>query len=309
MVIFGLGGTCRNPFDLKEGSSGSSAGSACATAAGLLPFTLGTETYGSIVSPCIRCGATGLRPTFGRVARNGVMALCWSLDKIGPICRSVLDTALVLKAINGSDPRDPCSIDQPLTFDPSQSANGLRLGYDPTAVTDAHDNAALEAAHDAGATLVKIRMPDIDSSPLLVPLFVEAAAAFEELTRSNQDDLLAWQDDDAWPNTFRQSWLIPAVELVQASRVRRQVMETMHSWMNSEFDAILCPAFGDLLLITNATGHPSLVLRTGMEKGTPIGTTLIGRLFDEGTLLRLGMAIEEKLGVAPIRPPYTSTAP
>ena len=302
-----FGGTCKNPFDPEEGSSGSSAGSASATAAGLIPFTLGTETYGSIVSPCMRCGATGLRPTFGRVARNGVMALCWTLDKIGPICRTVLDTALVLRAINGSDPLDPSSIDRSFTFDPADSVRGLRLGYHPASLTEKHDLAALHAARTCGATIVEVEKLDIDNTPLLIPLFVEAAAAFEELTRSNQDDLLSWQDDEAWPNSFRQSWLIPAVELVQASRVRRQIMEEMHTWMNDKVDAIICPAFDDLLLITNATGHPSLVMRTAIqENGKPIGTTLIGRLFDEGTLCRLGMAIEAILGVAYTRPPLTT---
>ena len=302
-----FGGTCKNPFDPEEGSSGSSAGSASATAAGLIPFTLGTETYGSIVSPCMRCGATGLRPTFGRVARNGVMALCWTLDKIGPICRTVLDTALVLRAINGSDPLDPSSIDRSFTFDPSDSASGLRLGYHPASLTEKHDLAALHAARACGATIVEVEKLDIDNTPLLIPLFVEAAAAFEELTRSNQDDLLSWQDDEAWPNSFRQSWLIPAVEHVQASRVRRQIMEEMHTLMNDKVDAIICPAFDDLLLITNATGHPSLVMRTAIqENGKPIGTTLIGRLFDEGTLCRLGMAIEANLGVAYTRPPLTT---
>ena len=207
-----FGGTCKNPFDPEEGSSGSSAGSACATAAGLLPFTLGTETYGSIVSPCMRCGSTGLRPTFSRVARTGVMALCWSLDKIGPICRSVLDTALVLNAINGSDAGDPSSVNQPFYFDPTQSVKGLRVGYSSEQIKDKHDLAALEAINATGASIVEVETPNIENSTLLIPLFVEAAAAFEELTRSDQDDLLVWQDDEAWPNSFRQTWFIPAIE-------------------------------------------------------------------------------------------------
>lgn len=305
------GGTCRNPFNPEEGSSGSSAGSASATAAGLVPFTLGTETYGSIVSPSMRCGTTGLRPTFGRVARNGVMALCWSLDKIGPICRSVLDTAIVLKAINGADPLDPSSVDEPFDFDPAVDARGLRLGYDPdwfaNEASDA-DKAALEEARRAGVRLVEVKLPEMNTAPLLIPLFAEASAAFEELTRSNADDTLAWQDDEAWPNTFRQSWFIPATELIQASRVRRQVMDVMHEFMNTDIDAIICPAFAaNLLLITNATGHPSLVLRTGFkDDGSPTGTTLIGRLFDEGTLCRIGHALEQGLDVASRRPELTS---
>jgi Asp-tRNA(Asn)/Glu-tRNA(Gln) amidotransferase A subunit family amidase len=306
-----FGGMCRNPFDPEQGSSGSSAGSASATAAGLVAFSLGTETYGSIVSPCVRCGATGLRPTFGRVARNGVMALCWSLDKIGPICRSVLDTAIVLKAINGADPLDPSSVDEPFNFDPAQQASGLRLGYDPSwfkGETAPADLAAVEAARKAGVKLVEVTLPEINSAPLLVPLFTEAAASFEQLTRSDGDDLLTWQDDNAWPNSFRRSWFIPAIELVQASRVRRQVMDLMHEFMNRGIDAIICPAFAaNLTLITNATGHPSLVMRTGFrEKGRPTGTTLIGRLFDEGTLCRIGNAIERELDVASRRPELTS---
>ncbi len=303
-----FGGTCKNPFDVSEGSSGSSAGPACATAAGLLPFTLGTETYGSIVSPCMRCGTTGLRPTFGRVARTGVMALCWSLDKIGPICRSVLDTAIVLDVIHGEDSGDPSSVSEPFHFDASQGAKGLRVGYDPALFggpTEQFDRAALHAAEQAGATLVKTSLPNIDNTVLLIPLLVEAAAAFEELTRSNQDDLLVWQDDDAWPNTFRQSWLIPAIEHVQAGRLRREIMGQMHEWMNGEFDAFLTPSFSDLLLTTNGTGHPALVLRTGMPNGKPVGTTLIGRLFDEGTLCRVGMAIESQLNFSSERPNLT----
>ena len=256
----------------------------------------------------MRCGATGLRPTFGRVARTGVMALCWSLDKIGPICRSVLDTALVLDVINGSDSGDPSSVTMPLHFDASQGVKGLRLGYDPAlfdGTTKQHDLAALRAAETAGATLVETTMPKIDNTLLLIPLLVEAAAAFEELTRSNQDDLLVWQDDDAWPNSFRQTWFIPAIEHVQASRLRRKIMEQMHDWMNDSFDAFLTPSFSDLLLTTNGTGHPALVMRSGMQEGKPVGTTLIGRLFDEGTLCRFGMAIESELNVSDIRPSDT----
>ena len=295
------GGTCRNPFDTEQGSSGSSAGSAAATAAGLVPFSLGSETLGSIVSPCDRCGATGLRPTFGRVSRNGVMALCWSMDKIGPITRSVLDSALVLDAINGASPGDPCSVDEPFYFDAGQTPRGLRVGYDPSWFADG--NRALRVLREAGTELVPIELPAIETAPLMVPLFAESAAAFEELTRSGRDDELEWQADAAWPNTFRQSWFIPAIELIQASRVRRQVMRTMESFMNDRFDAIIAPPFTDLLVVTNSTGHPTLVMRSGFsEQGRPESITLVGRLFDEGTLCRLGGALERGLAVNGRRP-------
>ena len=303
------GGTCKNPFDITEGSSGSSAGSASATAAGLLPFTLGSETYGSIVSPCMRCGATGLRPTFGRVPRTGVMALCWSLDKVGPICRSVFDTAIILQAINGADSGDCSSVTQPLALPSGQSIKGIRIGYDPSIMkgpTSKADYAALHAARDAGAILIETTIPEINHDLLLIPLLAESAAAFEELTRSNQDDVLSWQDDDAWPNTFRKSWFIPAIEHIQANRVRRKAMEKMDSWMKNSFDVFLSPAFSNLLLITNNTGHPALVLRSSMTKGKPIGTTLIGKLFDEGTICEVGMAIEQNLNIAKQRPSLTS---
>ena len=296
-----FGGTCKNPFDTNQGSSGSSAGSASATAAGLVPFTLGTETYGSIVSPCDRCGATGLRPTFGRVARNGVMALCWSMDKIGPITRSVLDTALVLKAINGADPADPCSVSEPFHFDPGSSAQGLRVGFNPEQFEEGDQ--VLEVLRMKKIELIPIEFPNIDTSPLLIPLFAESTACFEELTRSGKDDELSWQEDAAWPNTFRQSWFISAVELLQASRVRRQVMETMESFMGGPFDAIVCPPFDDLLLTTNSTGHPSVVVRRGFTaEGRPESVTLIGRLFDEGTLCRIGRALEDGLNANQRRP-------
>ncbi len=314
-----FGGTCKNPFDLEEGSSGSSAGSASATAAGLLPFTLGSETYGSIVSPCMFCGTTGLRPTFGRVARTGVMALCWSLDKIGPICRTVLDTALVLEAINGADIGDPSSRTLPFKFNPTENAKGLRLGFDPNEVMKPSEfgqrelyfekihPSVLDAAEKAGMKLVRVKKPDIDNTPLLIPLLSESAAAFEELTRSGRDDLLVNQEDSAWPNTFRQSWLIPAVEYIQASRYRREAMQKMHEWMNDSFDGFLTPGYSDLLLIANNTGQPATIQRTGMLNGKPLATTIIGRLFDESTILRMSMALESELGVFEHRPKLFST--
>ncbi|MHC4100209.1 MAG: amidase [Planctomycetota bacterium] len=301
-------GRTNNPWKLEQGSRGSSAGSAAATAAGLVGFALGTETYGSIVSPCMRCGTTGLRPTFGRVARTGAMALCWSLDKVGPICRTVEDCALVLEHLNGSDPGDPSSIDVPFEFEAGRPVGGLRLGYAPKwfegeRVTDA-ERRVLDAARGTGAELVEIELPDWPYDTLMTILRVEAAAAFEQLTLTDRDDELKWQAPKAWPNSFRQTRFAPGIEYVQAQRFRRQVMEMMAGKLR-DVDAMISPSFaGSLLMITNHTGHPSLTLRCGFrDDGTPRGITLWGRLFDEGTLCRLGMALEGKLNVWQQRPP------
>jgi len=299
-----FGGTTKNPWNIEQGSSGSSAGSASGTAAGLYAFSLGTETYGSIVSPSMRCGTTGLRPTFGRVARTGVMSLCWSLDKIGPICRSVQDTALVLAAINGSDSADASSVDEPFNYDSTQDARGLRVGWNPEWFEQAPeiDRLALDHLRDAGCELREVTLPDLPYSTLLIPLFAEAAAAFESLTRSNRDDELAWQAPEAWPNTFRQSWFVPAIEHVQAQRIRRRIMDAMADILQ-DVDALATPAFAaNLLLITNGTGHPALVLPTAFQGNQPHGFTLIGRLFDEGTLCRLGCALESRCGVSQRHP-------
>lgn len=302
-----FGGRTNNPWKLDQGSSGSSAGSAAATAAGLVGFALGTETLGSIVSPCMRCGTTGLRPTFGRVSRAGAMALCWSLDKVGPIARRAEDCALVLSVINGHDDADPASIDIPFSFDATRPVRGLRVGYDPAwfegeGANDL-DRAGLDAARRAGLDLVEVGLPDLPYGTLMTILIVEAAAAFEELTLTDRDDHLVWQEPEAWPNTFRRARFAPAIEYVQAQRFRRQVMEMMAQRLQ-RLDALISPSYaGSLLLITNNTGHPSLTLRCGFkEDGTPHGITLWGRRFDEGTLCRIGMALEEELGVWDRRP-------
>ena len=295
-----FGGRTNNPWNLKQGSSGSSAGSASGTVGGLMAFGLGTETLGSIISPAMVCGATGLRPTFGRVSKAGAMSLCWSLDKIGPICRSVNDTALVLAAINGLDTRDPSSVGIPFAHDAKQGVKGLRVGWNPAWFEGANpaDRAAIEHLRDAGCELVEVELPDLPYETLLIPLYAEAAAAFESLTRSDDDDLMTWQSPQAWPNTFRRSWFIPAIELVQADRVRRQVMDAMAEIMDT-VDALATPAFAaNLLLITNATGHPALVQPIAFDDGRPHGFTLIGRLFDEGTICRLGRALEARCDVA-----------
>jgi Asp-tRNA(Asn)/Glu-tRNA(Gln) amidotransferase A subunit family amidase len=303
-----FGGTCRNPWNPEQGSSGSSAGSASAVAAGCVPFAIGTETLGSIVSPSVRCGTTGLRPTFGRVARDGCMALCWSWDKVGPITRSVVDTGLVLAAINGSSDLDASSVEAPFHAPAADeaSAKGMTLAYDPRwfdgPAASARD--AIAAARDAGATVVE-RTLDLpgDPSVLLVSLMSEAAAAFEEMTRSGADDRLSWQADEAWPNSFRQTWFVPAIELVQVERLRRTFMHWMRGALDG-VDALILPPFaGGLLFVTNATGHPQLVLRGGFDgPGRPRAVSLIGHPFDEATLVRAGAAIEARLAVARERP-------
>ncbi len=300
-------GRTNNPWKLDQGSSGSSAGSAAATTAGLVGFSLGTETLGSIVSPCMRCGTTGLRPTFGRVARTGAMALCWSLDKIGSICRTAEDCALVLSAINGPDAGDPSSIAMPFNFDATQTVRGMRVGYSPKwfkgkRATDL-DRRVLEAARTVGLQLVEIDLPDWPYDTLMTILLVEAAACFEELTLNDRDDELVWQKPEAWPNTFRQTRFVPAIEYVQAQRFRRSVLEMMAERF-ADIDVMISPSFaGSLLLITNNTGHPSLTLRCGFkDDGTPHGITLWGGLFDEGTLCRIGMALERELDVWHKRP-------
>ena len=312
-----MGRRTRNPWNPAEGSSGSSAGSAAATAAGLCAFAIGTETLGSIVSPSERCGATGLRPTFGRVSRAGAMALCWSLDKVGPICRAAADAALVLAALNGADPADPGSIAAPFAFDPDADLSGARVGYLPgtiPATGPARD--ALDAIGALGFETAPVALPELPYGSLLQILYVEAAAAFEDLTLDGRDDLLTRQDPAAWPNLFRQARFTPAVDLVQLDRLRRRVMAALDAAFG-QVDFIVGPfGAGPLLVATNFTGHPCLHLRagfaqTGARDGgppgppvrTPQGVSLWSGLFDEGRLCALGMRLEAALGVAEERPP------
>lgn len=316
-------GITRNPFNPDEGSSGSSAGSASATAAGLAAFAIGTETLGSIVSPSNRCGSTGLRPSFGRVPRTGAMALCWSLDKVGPIVRYAADAAPVLAAMNGADPGDPSSLDHGFEADLSRPVRGMRVGYNPAWFDEgpAPDRDALDAARALGVELIEIEIPDKPYDTLLTTLEAEAAAAFEELTLQNLDDALRWQEEPAWPNTWRRARFASAVDLVNADRFRREVMVQMDE-MFSGLDAIIGPNFIDgMLLITNYTGQPQLAFRSGfIERPTrtifgapadesgetftvPMTTSLWAPLFEEGRMLALGQAIEAELGVADRRPP------
>ena len=324
-----FGGQTMNPWLLEEGASGSSAGPGAATAAGLVGFAIGSETGGSIIAPSMRCGITGLRPTYGRVPRTGAMTLCWSLDKLGPMARGVEDTMLVLQAISGADAGDLSSVPSRLDFDAGREVKGLRVGYFPAwmkenPATDV-DRAALETVKKLGMNTVEVTLPDWPYDSLNVILFAEAAAAFEELTLSGGLDQLKVQVPDAWPNSFRQARFLSAVDFVQADRFRRKVAQEM-ARVFSNVDLLLVPSLRDeMLVITNNTGHPSLTLRAGFvevsearsdwapdpkhpppkfspPRRVPHGVTLIGKLFDEGTVASAGLALERSFDVAKQRP-------
>ena len=325
-----FGGQTMNPWLPEEGASGSSAGPGAATAAGLVAFSVGSETGGSIVSPAMRCGVTGLRPTFGRVPRTGAMTLCWSLDKLGPMTRSVEDAMLVLHAISGVDEGDASSVPSRLDFDVAAPVAGLKVGYladwmKESPATDV-DRAAMEVMKKLHLRLTPVTLPDWPYNSLLAILFAEGAAAFEELTLNHELDQLKVQVNDAWPNLFRQARFLSAVDFVQADRLRRKVALEM-ARIFSEVDVLMVPSLRDeQLTITNATGHPSLTLRAGFvevsearsdwapdpanplptfnpPRRVPHGITLIGRLFDEALLGRVGVALEKALGVVRERPP------
>jgi Asp-tRNA(Asn)/Glu-tRNA(Gln) amidotransferase A subunit family amidase len=324
-----FGGQTKNPWLLVEGSSGSSAGPGAAVAAGLVGFAIGSETQGSIVSPSMRCGVTGLRPTYGRVPRTGAMTLSWTCDKLGVMSRGVEDTMLVLDAIAGPDDKDLACAAAALHFDGAASVRGLRVGYVPewmntSPATDV-DRAAMETARRLGMELVAVSFPDWPYSSLNVILFAEAAAAFEELTLSRGVDAMKEQVADAWPNTFRQSRFLSAVDFVQADRLRRKVAIEFGSVM-AQVDLLLVPSLRDeFLIMTNFTGHPSLTLRAGFVEVSqtrsdwapsdehppvslpkparvPHGVSLVGHLFAEGTIAQAGIALEQAFGVSKERP-------
>jgi Asp-tRNA(Asn)/Glu-tRNA(Gln) amidotransferase A subunit family amidase len=291
------GGMTRNPWDLEEGSSGSSAGSASATSAGLVAFAIGTETWGSIVSPCNRCGVTGLRPTYGRVSRSGAMALSWSMDKIGPICRTVEDCAIVFDAILGPDGEDQTLIDLPFNYAGDADLSRLRIGYLKNLFEEEYDNrdsdmATLRVLREMGVELIPIELPDYPVESLAIILAAEAAAAFDELTRSGGDDLLVRQIRNAWPNVLRSSRFIPAVEYIQANRLRQLIIQEM---AKLEVDVYIAPSFGgNNLLLTNLTGHPCVVLPNGFDdEGHPVSISFIGRLYDEANLLAVAKTYQE----------------
>jgi Asp-tRNA(Asn)/Glu-tRNA(Gln) amidotransferase A subunit family amidase len=324
-----FGGQTMNPWLLEEGASGSSAGPGAATAAALVAFSVGSETGGSIVSPAMRCGVTGLRPTFGRVARSGAMTLCWSLDKLGPMTRSVEDAMLVLHAISGPDAGDASSVPSRLDFDATAPVAGLKVGYiaqwmKESPATDV-DRAAMETMKKLKMDLKEVALPDWPYSSLMPILFAEGAASFEELALNNQLGSLKVQVKDAWPNLFRQARFLSAVDFVQADRLRRKVAIEM-ARIFKEVDILIVPSLRDeQLTITNFTGHPSLTLRAGFvevsearsdwapdpanplpkfnpPRRVPHGITILGRLFDDGLIGQVGLALERAFGVVEERP-------
>lgn len=294
-----FGGKTRNPWNPEQGSSGSSAGSASAVSAGLVPFALGTETWGSIVSPSTVCGVTGLRPTYGRVSRYGAMSLSWSMDKIGPICRSAEDLAIVFNTIYGTDGKDGMLYDYPFNYKPEIDLSKLKIGYlkddfEKDYAFHKNDSLTLTKLRELGADLIPIELPALPVEHISWILSAEAAAAFDELTRSNKDDLLVRQIKNAWPNVFRGSRFIPAVEYINANRIRYMIIQEMQKIM-SEIDLYIAPSWvGNNLLLTNLTGHPCVVLPNGFsEDGTPTSITFIGRLFDEGKLIAFAKKFQD----------------
>ena len=297
-----FGGKTKNPWNTAQGSSGSSAGPASATAAGLVGFSIGTETMGSIVSPSTRCGVTGLRPTYGRVSRYGAMALSWSLDKIGPICRSVEDCALVFNTIHGPDGKDLSLVDLPFNWDSTFELKDIRVGYLKKAFerkyrNKKNDQAVLDILRSLGVELIPLDLSELSSRSLSIILNAEAAAAFDELTRSGKDDLLVRQTRGAWPNIFRQARFIPAVEYIQANRIRTLVMQEMVRKMK-EIDVYIAPTYGgNNLGITNLTGYPAVIVPNGFsEKGSPTSITFNGNLYEEAKTLRVAKAFQDATG-------------
>jgi Asp-tRNA(Asn)/Glu-tRNA(Gln) amidotransferase A subunit family amidase len=323
-----FGGMTRNPWKPDQGSSGSSAGSASAVAAGLVGFAIGTETWGSIVSPCTRCGASGLRPTFGRVSRAGVMALSWSMDKLGPIARSVEDLALVFASIHGADSGDAASTTRPFAWPPRRDPKTIRVGFvaslfdfDYTkwgeddeerrqlAEWKEFDQRSLKTLRTLGYELVPVELPDAyPVNPLQVILTAEAATAFDDLTRSGRDGELVRQVEQAWPNVFRQGQFIPAVEYLRANRIRTLVMQAMEEVFR-KVDVYVVPSFGgDNLLRTNLTGHPAVVVPNGFRAsdGTPTSLTFQGPLHGDDVVLAVAQEYQRATDFHRQRPPEFS---
>ncbi len=305
-------GVTKNPWDLAQGSSGSSAGPASATLAGLVAFSIGTETWGSIVSPSTRCGVTGLRPTFGRVSRDGAMALSWTMDKVGPICRSANDCALVFDAIRGKDPKDQTTVNYPFNYDQDIDLKSLKVGYLKNLFYGddyrgkQNDSLSIDMLKSMGVDFEAVSLPDnIDVYSLAIILEAEAGAAFDELTRSNRDDELVAQHKHAWPTIFRKSRFIPAVEYIQANRIRSILVEEFNRFIQ-DYDVIVCPSFGgSQLLMTNLTGHPCVVVPNGFDdKNHPTSISFIGNLYDEATLLSFAKKYQDDTDFDKQHPKY-----
>jgi len=295
-----FGGTTKNPWNLKRGSSGSSAGSASSVSAGLLPFAIGSETLGSIVSPSSECGTTGLRPSFGRVPRTGAMALSWSMDKLGPICRTVEDCAIVFNAIKGTDGKDLSTIDASFSFNGNRKdLKGIRIAYlkkdfDRNYPTKTQDSLSLVTLRKLGAELIPLELPNYPVGDMTIILSAEAATAFDELTRNGKDDTMVRQIKNAWPNSFRASRFIPAVEYLQANRLRTKLIQEMETKLK-DIDVYISPAFGNAnLTLTNLSGHPCVVLPNGFRpEGRPTSITFMGKLFGEGKLLEVAKIYQD----------------
>lgn len=294
-----FGGMTRNPWDTAKGSSGSSAGPAAAVSAGLLPFAIGSETWGSIISPATVCGVTGLRPSFGRVSRSGAMALSWTMDKVGPLCRNVEDCAIVFNAIYGVDGKDQAMIDAPFNYSPFLNLKGLKIGYiksdfNSDTLNKTFNETAMEQLKKMGAQLIPITLPQLPVNDMAPLLMCEAAAAFDELTLTNSDDLLVQQNKYRWPNFFRAAHFFPATEYIRANRLRYLLIQQMNTIMQ-QCDVCIAPSLtGDNLLTTNLTGHPSVVLPSGfLDEKTPTSLVFIGQLFEEGKLLAIAKKYQD----------------
>ncbi len=298
-----FGGKTKNPWDITRGSSGSSAGPASAVAAGCLPFAIGSETLGSIVSPSTECGDTGLRPSFGRVSKYGAMALSWSMDKLGPICRSVEDDAIVFNAIQGTDPMDLSTIAAPFKYDGTvKDLKGWKIGYLKVAFDNrrtqnhVNDSLTLVKLKELGAELVPVELPKMSAGPLTFVLNAEAGAAFQELVLNHKDDMLAQQRRGSWPNTFRTAQFIPAVEYIQANRARTVLIQQWYEQLKG-LDLYIAPSFSQNLQLTNLTGNPCVVLPNGLNpRGLPASITFMGQLFGEGKTLEAAKIYQDATG-------------
>jgi Asp-tRNA(Asn)/Glu-tRNA(Gln) amidotransferase A subunit family amidase len=305
-----FGGMTRNPWETSKGSSGSSAGPASSVSAGLLPFALGSETWGSIVSPSTVCGVTGLRPSYGRVSRYGAMALSWTMDKVGPICRNVEDCAIVLSTICGGDVKDPTVYNVSFNYSPKITMQGLKIGYfksdfeKDTSINTPFNDAAILQLKKMGATLIPLELPDMPVNDMSILLLCEAASAFDELTLTNRDDEMVQQNKDRWPNLFRAAHFIPATEYIRANRLRYLLIQQMNDIMK-QVDVCVAPSLaGDNLLVTNLTGYPSVVVPNGfIDEKTPTSIVFIGQLFGDGKLLAVAKKYQDETGFHLKHPP------